>query len=58
MLYFLLPLIATFDFSLRAKKGQLSFLAYQRVFEDPNFWDTIKFSLIIAVFTILVSIVL
>lgn len=58
MLYFILPLYSTFDFSLRAKKGVLSFLAYQRVFEDPNFWSTIKFSLVIAIFTIIVSILL
>jgi putative spermidine/putrescine transport system permease protein len=57
-LYFVLPLIATFDFSLRAKKGTLSFLAYQNVFKDPNLWHTIGFSLEIAVFTIIVSIVL
>jgi putative spermidine/putrescine transport system permease protein len=57
-LYFVLPLIATFDFSLRAKKGTLSFLAYQNVFKDPNFWHTIGFSLEIAVFTIIVSILL
>lgn len=58
LLYFVVPLIATFDFSLRAKKDQLTFVAYQRVFADPNFWNTIKFSLIIAIFTIIVSIVL
>ncbi len=57
-LYFVLPLIATFDFSLRAKKGQLSFLAYQRLFADPQFVRTFVFSLELAVFTILVSILL
>lgn len=58
VLYFILPLYSTLDFSLRAKKGELSFLAYQRVFEDPDFWSTILFSLEIAVFTIIVSIIL
>ena len=57
-LYFIIPLISTFDFSLRAKKGVLSFLAYTRVFTDPKFWDTLKFSLIIAIFTIVLSIIL
>jgi putative spermidine/putrescine transport system permease protein len=57
-IYFILPLYATFDFSLRARKGVLSFLAYQNVFNDPNFWSTIGFSLEIAVFTIIVSILL
>ncbi|MCX6055549.1 MAG: ABC transporter permease subunit [Chloroflexi bacterium] len=58
VVYFILPLYATFEFSLRAKKGVLSFLSYTNVFKDPNFWSTIRFSLIIAVFTILVSILL
>ena len=58
VIYFVLPLYSTFDFSLRARKGVLSFLAYQNVFNDPRFWSTIRFSLIIAVFTIIVSIVL
>lgn len=57
-LYFILPLYSAFDFSLKAKKGVLSFLAYTNVFKDPNFWSTIKFSLIIAIFTIIVSIIL
>jgi putative spermidine/putrescine transport system permease protein len=57
-IYFILPLYSTFEFSLRAKKGVLTFLAYERVFNDPNFWETMKFSLIIAVFTIFFSILL
>ena len=57
-IYFILPLYSTFDFSLRAKKGVLSFLSYQNIFNDPDFWSTIKFSLEIAVFTIIVSILL
>lgn len=57
-IYFILPLYATFDFSLRAKKGVLTFVAYERVFNDANFWETMKFSLIIAIFTILFSILL
>lgn len=58
VIYFILPLYSTFDFSLRAKKGVLSFLAYTNVFKDPNFWSTITFSLEIAFFTIIVSILL
>jgi putative spermidine/putrescine transport system permease protein len=57
-IYFLVPLAATFQFSLKAKKGSLSFLAYQRVFSDPHFWQTFAFSLIMALFTILVSMIL
>lgn len=58
VLYFLLPLIATFDFSLRAKKGVLTFLAYERILKDPAFWKTITFSLEMAILTVLVSIIL
>jgi putative spermidine/putrescine transport system permease protein len=57
-LYFIVPLIATFDFSLRAKKGVLSFLAYERVFKDPAFWKTFTFSIEMAFFTIIFSILL
>jgi putative spermidine/putrescine transport system permease protein len=56
--YFLVPLVATFDFSLRAKKGVLSFLSYQRVFSDPAFLKTFTFSLEMAVITILASLIL
>ncbi len=58
VLYFVMPLIATFDFSLRAKKGVLGFLAYANVFKDPAFWQTFGFSLEMGFFTILVSILL
>lgn len=58
VLYFILPLIATFIFSLRAKKGVLSFLAYQNIFNDKYFWEAFVFSLVVAIFTILVSLVL
>ncbi len=33
ILYFFLPLLATFLFSLRAIKGVLSFKAYQNIFQ-------------------------
>lgn len=58
VLYFFLPLIATFDFSLRAKKGVLSFLAYQRIFQDPAFWSTFIFSIEMGVLTIIFSVLL
>lgn len=58
MIYFFLPLYATIDFSLRAKKGQLTLLAYQRVLADPQFRATLLFSLSMAVLTIIVSLVL
>jgi len=58
VLYFFVPLIATFEFSLRAKKGTLSLLAYQRVLEDPQFWRTFGFSVSMGVVTILASLIL
>lgn len=58
VLYFFVPLIATFDFSLRAKKGVLSFLAYQKVFQDPAFWNTFTFSIEMGLLTILFGILL
>ncbi|MCU0923837.1 MAG: ABC transporter permease [Burkholderiaceae bacterium] len=58
VLYFTLPLLATLEFSLRAKKGQLSLLAYQRVFADPQFTRTLSFSLVMGVLTIVASLAL
>jgi putative spermidine/putrescine transport system permease protein len=37
-LYFVVPLIATFEFSLRMRRGVYSFDAYQVVFSDPRFF--------------------
>jgi putative spermidine/putrescine transport system permease protein len=58
VVYFFLPLIATFDFSLRAKKGVLSFLAYSNVTKDPRFLTTFSFSAEMAFLTIIFSILL
>lgn len=55
LLYFFVPLIATFDFSLRAKKGELGFTAYGNVFTDQFFYESFSFSLQAAVLTILAS---
>jgi len=57
-LYFFLPLIATFLFSLRGKKGTLSFVAYQHVLADPRFLSTFSFSLAMAAATIVVGLAL
>ena len=37
MIYFLLPLIGTFEFSLRMRRGDYSFDAYRVVLADPHF---------------------
>lgn len=56
--YFFLPLIATFDFSLRALRGTLSFEAYRIVFSDPRFYQSFGFSLQMALLTMITSIAL
>jgi len=58
ILYFFLPLLATFLFSLRAKLGVLSFQAYANVFSDPKFIRSFSASLLWATLTILVGIIL
>lgn len=58
ILYFFLPLLATFLFSLRAKLGVLSFLAYQNILTDPDFAYEFGSSVIWAVLTIIVGILL
>ena len=56
--YFALPLVATFLFSLKAKLGVLSFKAYENVFHDPKFVTSFSASLLWAVLTIIVGILL
>jgi putative spermidine/putrescine transport system permease protein len=58
IVYFFLPLAATFLFSLRGKKGVLSFAAYHNVFVDPQFLRTFSFSLEMALLTVVVGLAL
>jgi putative spermidine/putrescine transport system permease protein len=58
ILYFFLPLIATFVFSLKAKLGVLSFQAYANVFSDPDFVRNFMYSVLWALLTIVVGILL
>jgi len=58
ILYFFLPLLATFMFSLRAKLGVLSFKAYENVFIDPQFITSFSASFIWAIFTIIVGVLI
>ncbi|WP_182086754.1 ABC transporter permease [Aureimonas sp. ME7] len=51
-LYFLLPLYATFQFSLSMLRGQWTFEAYRVVFADQRFQDTFLFSVVCALLTI------
>lgn len=58
VLYFVLPLYADFEFSLKMERGRLSFKAYQMAFQDPEFLRTFSYSILLAIMTILVSITL
>ncbi len=57
-LYFFVPLIGTFDFSLRAKRGVLGFLAYENVWNDPRFRQSFTYSTVIALVTIFLGLLL
>jgi putative spermidine/putrescine transport system permease protein len=56
-LYFIVPLIATFEFSLRLKRDQYSFEAY-RIVLDPQFQATFSYSVGIGIATIIVGVLL
>jgi len=57
-LYFLVPLGATFYWSLRAEKGVLGFEAYRRLFADANFLPAFTQSIINAILAILISLLI
>ncbi|MEN9894820.1 MAG: hypothetical protein RIR97_672 [Pseudomonadota bacterium] len=54
-LYFIVPLLATFEFSLRMRRGVYSFDAYASVFSDTQFHETFLYSIIMAIVTIIVG---
>jgi len=58
VLYFILPLYATFDFSMRLERDKYNFVAYQKAFADPNFLKTFAYSNILAAVTIVISLLL
>lgn len=51
--YFILPLVGTFLFSIRTKPD--IFLAYRQVLGDPKFFDTLRYSFVVGIITIVVS---
>ena len=57
-LYFLIPLLGTFEFSLRMRRGEYSFDAYRVVLADPNFQATFGYSTLVALATIVVGVLL
>lgn len=58
IIYFFLPLVSVFEFSLRAKRGVYSFEAYRLAFQDPRFYENFSLSLVWSVLTIIVSLLL
>lgn len=57
-LYFLIPLLATLQFSLEEGRGRYGFGAYTYILSDPGFRQSIWFSFKMAVGTIILSLVL
>ena len=57
-LYFLVPLAATFYWSLRAEKGKLGFEAYRRLFADANFLPSFSESIVNAIAAILICLLI
>jgi putative spermidine/putrescine transport system permease protein len=57
-LYFVLPLVATFEFSMRKRRGAYSFDAYRSVFQDNHFLQSFGYSTLVAVLAIVVGILL
>jgi putative spermidine/putrescine transport system permease protein len=57
-LFFFLPLIGTFEFSLRARRGEYSFDAYRSVIGDPQFRETFMYSVVLALFTIALGVLI
>ena len=56
--YFFIPLIATVEFSMRMRRGTYSFDAYQIVLGDSRFQATFGYSVVAAVFTIILGVLL
>ena len=57
-IYFLVPLIGTLEFSLRMRRGEYSFDAYEIVLGDPGFQASFLYSCILALATIAVGVLL
>jgi putative spermidine/putrescine transport system permease protein len=57
-LYFIVPLIGTFEFSLRMKRGEYSLEAYRVVLTDPNFLASFGYSVLMALITIVIGAIL
>lgn len=58
MVYFALPLIGMFEFSLRKRRGTYSFDAYTSVLNDPQFQATFSYSVVMSLVTIVLGMAL
>src|SRR5262249_23846244 len=58
VLYFFVPLLGTFEFSLRYRRGVYSFEAYRIVLNDPVFRATFGYSTVLAFATIIAGVLL
>lgn len=58
VLYFVLPLIGTFEFSLRMRRGEYSLDAYWVILSDPRFQATFGYSVLMALLTIVMGVLL
>jgi putative spermidine/putrescine transport system permease protein len=56
--YFFIPLIATLEFSMRMRRGVYSFDAYKVVLADGRFQQSFMFSVVAAIFTIIVGVLI
>jgi putative spermidine/putrescine transport system permease protein len=56
--YFFIPLIATVEFSMRMRRGAYSFDAYQIVLGDARFQATFMYSVVAAIFTIILGVLI
>ena len=58
VLYFGLPLLGTLDFSLKMLRGIYSLQAYRVVLADPQFRDTFTYSVVMALLTIVLGVLI
>ncbi len=58
LVYFFLPLIGTVEFSLRMRRGEYSLDAYRVVLSDPRFQQTFSYSVVMALCTIVVGVLI
>ena len=56
--YFFIPLLATLEFSMRMRRGTYSFDAYKVVLGDVRFQQTFTYSVLVAIFTILLGVLI